>query len=315
MSVGASSPASGESLEALHETTLRFFGRDFRYMSACERDITHIELIFRRFVSPSEPVGIDATFCLSRDQDQDYVASLLDPDVVRSPVVTLGPDGDWCDWTSESTPIPPLVVAPLAGKFIVLHGACITCHGETTAFIGPSFVGKSALLLECLKRGAQAVADDLVVVSVDDAEPHVWRYPKPVGVRNPTLNLLPWVRQCMEQVPVAHTLRFPEKNGRPATTIAHLDELLGLDPFVHDERLPLTRLFVLDRGTTGIRRLSSSERLAAVIPNTCESGASRGQIVAAVAKLVSGVETAMLGNQDVAHAAATILNYEDHDLL
>lgn len=49
----------------------------------------------------------------------------------------------------------------------IRHGSCVAFNGRAVLIVGPSGVGKSALALDLMSRGAQLVADDRVVLSCD----------------------------------------------------------------------------------------------------------------------------------------------------
>ncbi|MDQ2095685.1 HPr kinase/phosphorylase [Rhodalgimonas zhirmunskyi] len=49
-----------------------------------------------------------------------------------------------------------------------LHATAVSCQGRAALIIGPSGSGKSALALELMARGAGLIADDRVIVTLQD---------------------------------------------------------------------------------------------------------------------------------------------------
>ena len=291
----------------MHTLILEFFGHRFAYETAAPRDVAHLGLIFRAFRAEETTTPVAARFRLSDDHRSPYVDSLIGQAPALTPVRFRNGSG-WRDWTFADTPLPPFSVPPLTARHLVLHGSCVTSGDGAVAVVGPSFAGKSALLLESLRLGGRAVADDLVVVTPAlTGPPAVWRYPKPVGVRRPTLDLLPWLRDPFGAVPGPQKLSFPAREGRPATTITHLDDVFGAPCFTAEPLVPLRRLYLLDRSFTGVQHLAAGPALAALLANTCNSGFSRSQLARCCAELIERVPVAVLGNSDVTRAAEEVL--------
>ncbi len=296
----------------LNRCTLHFFGHSFVYMSAAKSDIQHLELVFREFVAPAEmlanPKGI---FLMSEDVSDPYIRDVFDP-LWGTKRIYYKLGEAWEEWTSEHTPIPPLTIAPLANRFLVLHGSSVEINGRAIAFCGPSFAGKSSLLLELVYQRSRAISDDLVIIEFGlDGEPWVWRYPKPVGVRKPTLSLLSWLPEKFHAIPDNYKLPFPSQEGRPATTITHLNDIFGREVFVNAQKYKLDALYFLNKGGSGVRFLSVAEGLAYLLGNTCNSGFSRMELAGLGARLINQLRVQELGNKDVAMAAGLLLSDVD----
>ena len=225
-------------------------------------------------------------------------------------------DGNvWSAWNIDDTPIPPLAFPPLAQRFLVLHGCAAQVEGRTIAFCGPSFSGKSSLLLALVREGALAVSDDLVVIElVDKGDPVVWRYPKPVGVREPTLAVLPWLSARLDAIPDELKLSFPSRYGRPATTIVHLEDIFGHETFVEEETRILDSIWFLDRGFDGMRPLAPSDKLANILHNSCNSGLSRHEVAGLGAILAETVDVAEFGSGDLGKATRFLLSAMKDDV-
>ena len=76
-----------------------------------------------------------------------------------------------------------MALAAHADGRLALHASAVSIDGRAVAFLGPKHTGKSTLALALVRHGARLIADDTVVVRVEDApEPRV-----PVGVQRPRL--------------------------------------------------------------------------------------------------------------------------------
>lgn len=292
----------------LYRATLKLFGHYFTYFSAAKSDINHLELIFREFIAQRELSNHpDIKFLMSDDAANPYVRDVFDPFWgTKSIHYQLG--NTWIEWTVDDTPIPPLTVPPLAHRFLVLHGCSVQIKGRVIACCGPSFAGKSSLLLELLYQGAQAISDDLVVIEFGaEGEPLVWLYPKPVGIRLPTLSLLPWLPEKFSAVPDNCKLSFPALEGRPATTLTHLGDIFKRDVFIDDRRRELHAIYFLDQTYAGVKSLTPSQGLVYLLGNTCNSGFSREELASLCAQLVDRLPVQALGNQDVQMAVRLLL--------
>ncbi|MFS0614352.1 hypothetical protein [Lederbergia ruris] len=299
-----------------YQVTLEFFEEQFIYKSAAQPDIDHLKLIFKNFiVLPEEIKKPVATFLMSDCPNNQYVRDVFDPLWGTMRIRHLV-NGNWELWSQENTAIPPLTISPLNKRFLVLHGCAIESRGNVFAFCGPSFAGKSTLLLESINQGAKAVSDDLVVIEFDhDNNPWVWKYPKPVGVRVPTLSVLPWLPSRFNKIPADKKLFFPEQDGRPATTITNLSDIFYEDVFIKNKKVRLNSLLILKRGFTGISSINLSQGLAMLLRNTCNSGLDKIEVVRRCAQLINIVGVKMIGNDDVVAAARGLLsqNKEEND--
>jgi len=298
----------------LHRCTLHFFGHSFAYLSAAKSDIGHLELVFREFVvAPDLSTHPECVFLMSEDASDPYIRGVFDPLWGTKQIYyQLNNNNAWVKWTLDDTPIPPFSIPPLAHKFLVLHGCSVWINGRAIAFCGASFAGKSSLLLEVIHQGGHAISDDLVLIEfAPEGEPWVWRYPKPVGVRMPTLSLLPWLPEKFHSIPDNCKLSFPSQEGRPATTITHLSDIFWREVFVDAQKQKLDAIYFLDRDFSGVRPLTAAQGLACLLSNTCNSGFSRIEMANLSAHLVDQVRVQELGNRDVPAAARFLLSDSD----
>ncbi len=74
--------------------------------------------------------------------------------------------------------------------FIFFHGAAISRDGEASLFLADSAVGKTTLVLELIKRGYSFLSDDVCAVKLGREGRVIYPFPKGLGIRKNTLNLL-----------------------------------------------------------------------------------------------------------------------------
>jgi hypothetical protein len=137
---------------------------------------------------------------------------------------------------------------------LVLHASAVAIGGRVVAFTGPPGAGKSTLAAHCLAEGGRLVADDVLVVSVDDARGAVahpgmpsvklWRDTIANLGRDPEGLRPDWYRADKFHMPVDHA----------------------------EERMPLDRLYVLEpddaAGPGKLSRLTGAFAANAIIVNS-----------------------------------------------
>ena len=278
----------------LSGVTLRFDDSHFRYYSASNSDTERLGFLFREFVGHGE---VAVEFDLAGPGEEPFVANLLTHGRPggRPRFRTPGAE-EWLSWDDDNTPIPPFTVPPLCGRFLVLHGSAARVNGRTFGFCGPSFAGKSSLLLSLAWRGADVVADDALVFPIGTAT--LLRWPKAVGVRKPTLDLLPWLRAPFADLDVGSKLWLPSQQGRPETTILHLADILGRPTYVTEPRLQLDELLLLDRPFAGVQPGDASTTVT-LLHQTCSSGLSRIDTARCLFELLKAAPLSVLGTLDL----------------
>jgi hypothetical protein len=107
--------------------------------------------------------------------------------------------------------VPPFGLAPLRDLVRVRHGAAVAAPDggpRTLAITGPSGAGKSVALVGLLRAGWRFVSDDLLVTNL--RRPGALHYyGRPVGVRERSLPLLPWLDPAV----LAGAPRIPTRWG------------------------------------------------------------------------------------------------------
>lgn len=278
-----------------------FFGTRVRYRAGETATLERIRFIFARFlIDPG--LSCDVEFVLSAAGKGSFVRAILTPD--RDARVHYRYPGEraWRPWPSLSTPFPPLEVAPLQGRFLVLHGcAVVDAAGQAIAVIAPSMAGKTTLLLELCRRGFACLSDDLLFICPQSLQ--VARYPKPVGIRAATLPLFP---ELAAAPALQQGLCFAAYGDSPQTWLCHLDELLP-GCYATAAWAPLRACLFPDRGSAGdLQALSRSEALLQMLPQAIDSGLPTAGIVAAVTRVLGGCSAYRLGTADLAGAGAAV---------
>lgn len=83
-------------------------------------------------------------------------------------------------WKFEDTIFPPLQLEPLKGRYLVLHGCCVSKNERAFVILGKSMSGKTKTMLKLINEGYQLLSDDLVFIDKNNLV-HV--YKKPLGFR------------------------------------------------------------------------------------------------------------------------------------
>lgn len=91
-------------------------------------------------------------------------------------------------WIYSDTIFPPLLIKPLKGRYLVLHGCCVSWKDQAIAFLGKSMIGKTKIMLHLLEQGYKMLSDDLIFVDKNNL---VHAYKKPLGFRTLIANDYP----------------------------------------------------------------------------------------------------------------------------
>ncbi|MFB7505733.1 hypothetical protein [Streptomyces broussonetiae] len=126
------------------------------------------------------------------------------------------PPGPWRlyeEWGTRArlpSPVPPFGLPPLRDLVRIRHGAALAApdgSARALAVTGASGAGKSVVLVHLLRRNWQFVSDDLLVT--DRRDQRLYYYGRPVGVRERSLPLLPW----LDAAQLADAPRLPTRWG------------------------------------------------------------------------------------------------------
>jgi hypothetical protein len=163
-------------------------------------------------------------------------------------------------WNQASTIIPPFLLPPLRGRFLLLHGAAVTKRaGRCTLIMAPHYQGKTSLtLMLVLRRSFRYLTEDLILL--ESCTGLVYPLNKPAGIRHGTLNTLPELRDllgaCVEQREYISHVTGPISIVKIAC--------LKADSFQKGPQGVKTIVFPADRG-----RECRPTRIAALTPAEC----------------------------------------------
>jgi hypothetical protein len=102
-------------------------------------------------------------------------------------------------WRKRATIIPPFILPPLKGRFMLLHGAALVsaCDGPVPSgmlIMAEHYQGKTSLTLSLIARaGFKYLTEDLIPFEVSTGL--IYPMNKPGGVRYKTIDLVPGLRK------------------------------------------------------------------------------------------------------------------------
>lgn len=180
-------------------------------------------------------------------------------------------DADAFLWNRNSTPIPPFLLNPYKGRYLLLHGCGVQDEdGKTTMIIGDSMTGKTYLSLLLLKNKYKLITDDLIVFNVK--ENCIYPYSKPIGLRENTLTVDEKFQEFIDE-PSSEKLMFTSYEGKK-TWLIHIDDVYK-DCFVKDAIHKVDRVILLDKEKESVVRMSCSEMMKAICNSIIDSGADK----------------------------------------
>ncbi|MBM7439368.1 hypothetical protein [Streptomyces sp. HB132] len=132
---------------------------------------------------------------------------------------------EWGEHARRPSPVPPFGLPPLRDLVHLRHGAAVAApdgSARALAITGDSGAGKSLVLLHLLRLGWVFVSDDLLVTDRRH-KARLYSYGRPVGIRERSLPLLPWLDAgLLDDAPVLPTrwgrtwMVRPQRLGRCA---------------------------------------------------------------------------------------------------
>lgn len=202
---------------------LDFFGTCIKVNSDNERLTDNLSFIFRSFQSDKN--FFDYEFKIV-DQNplntytEDGILSSLSPQNI---FFKKRGDTKYKKWESEGAFLPPIELAPLHNKFLVMHGCAVKKNGKTFVFLAPSMSGKTSLVLYLLQNGYKCISDDLLFI--DRGTLKLYTYKKPIGVRETSLVDLVEIKSNVEKAINETNLEFTNYKGKK-TWLVHLEDLI-----------------------------------------------------------------------------------------
>ncbi|WP_441248524.1 hypothetical protein [Kitasatospora sp. McL0602] len=191
----------------------RFCGVTTEFHCADPGDVDHLEYYLRdHLVAGAAP---ELSVLLESADGGSFIAALGTPTVKRAWWRTPGSPWqlyeEWQSRAERPSPVPPFGLAPLRDLVRIRHGAALAAPDgslRTLAVTGASGAGKSVWLVQLLRAGWRFVSDDLLVLD-RKAPGRLHYYGRPVGVRERSLPLLPW----LDETVLADAPRIPTRWG------------------------------------------------------------------------------------------------------
>lgn len=191
-------PGTTPSESANSTLTARFFGVTARIAAPTARDIGHLAYYLRDHLA--EPVRADVHIRLATEDGSSFIGAIGTPVAKRTWWRT--PGRPWTLYEEfrhqarRPSLVPPFGIGPLRDSVRIRHGGAVAApagYPGALAITGDSGAGKSVAVLHLLREGWQFISDDVLVLDRD--EPSVHYYGRPIGVRERSLPLLPWISQ------------------------------------------------------------------------------------------------------------------------
>jgi hypothetical protein len=188
---------------ATKKLTATFMGTTVACFVPAEEDLAHLQYYLRDHLSPdpaaAEP---DLQIRLETADGRPFTAALGTP-VPKQVWTRARRERLWTRYeefgarSTRPAPVPPFALPPLATRVQVRHGAAVAApdgSSRALAITGDSGAGKSILVAYLLRcRSWRFISDDLLVLDRGSAAPAVHYYGRPIGVRERTMRLLPWL--------------------------------------------------------------------------------------------------------------------------
>lgn len=223
---------------------LDFFGVGTRIVVPDPFDEQHFRYYFGDFVGEiSEPPAVELHF-VTRPHSS-FVQSLMNKSTLKVTMLREG-GGPWrvhdlfTGRSTQPSPLPPFQMQVFRARYHTVHAASLVLpsSGGAALLTGPSFSGKSVLSLELLRQGWGFLSDDMSIVEREGLV--LWAFPRPIGIRENTRKLLPWIDELVAGVEGARRIQTPSGE----TLMIRVGDLF---PGARRERAPLRYFIELDR--------------------------------------------------------------------
>jgi hypothetical protein len=223
---------------------LDFFGVGTRIVVPAPFDEQHFRYYFGHFVTElTAAPAIELHFATRPEVS--FVKALMDSETVKVTMVREG-EGPWrihdlfTARSTQASPLPPFQLAPFRARYATIHAASLV-HPRTGGAVllrGPSFSGKSVLTLELLRRGWGFLSDDMSIIERESCT--LRAFPRPIGIRENTRKLLPWLDELVAGLEGGRRIRTPSGE----TIMIQVEELF---PGAVSDGAPLHHVVELDR--------------------------------------------------------------------
>jgi len=253
-------------------------GIRFRVECFSEIDRDWLQYILRDYISDDDR-NIPVCVIIPDAGQGGYMRNHLNNLDVKDLVVEKG-DGQRELWNHFHTPIPPFLVEPYVGKYLLLHG-CGVCSqdGKTTLIIGDSMSGKTYLTLRLLQESYKLVTDDLVVFDYDNEL--LLPYSKPIGLRENSIRIDEKLNKyvCDDS---KYKLEFTANDGKK-TWLVHANDIFE-NSLYYGKCRTVERVIFLDNNTDDIKMICFGEAIKRVCNSVIESGLSNSKAMIFLAK-------------------------------
>ncbi|MGW1176147.1 hypothetical protein ACWD4P_20820 [Kitasatospora sp. NPDC002543] len=194
-------------LERLSRLRLDFWGTTVDVLLQNSADLAHFDYYFQdhRRTGTSGRADFEIAFTAESKAFTDGSADALRSIFLRTP------EFDWSCYEKyrgaarKPSPLPPFPFPPLSSTVRTVHASAASAPwapDQAVLLHGPSLAGKSVLLLELLRTGWGFVSDDTVPI---ERERRLLSYRRPIGVRERTLGVHPWLRPFLAAAPSFRT--------------------------------------------------------------------------------------------------------------
>lgn len=252
----------------MYETYFNVWGMKFCVQFFSEIDKAWIEYILRNYISCKEentPIKI----IIPNNGEKGYMRNHLNNLDVLDIIIE---DIKGCreSWNNVSTPIPPFLLKPYRGKYVLVHG-CGVCanNGKKTLIIGDSMTGKTFLSLRLIMENYKLITDDLIIFDYQNS--NVLPYSKPIGLREKSLCL---DSRLKNYVTDNHNekLVFTANSGEK-TWLVHIDDIFPHSLY-RDICFKIDRVIYLNSDVSEIQRYDLGCAIKEIGKSIIESGIS-----------------------------------------
>ncbi len=240
-------------------------------ISVCE----NLKFIYRNYIT-SSPNDISIYFRI----DGSVEAILTNRDIIH---IYYSYNGvDYKKWKYSDTIFPPLLVEPLKGRYLVLHGCCVAKNSSTVAILGKSMTGKTKIMLHLLKNGYKLISDDLIFVDKNNL---VHAYKKPLGFRTLIANEYPElydrILNLENKIAFRSYLNF-------TTYLVHADDLFD---DIYDENLSkISKIVILSEEENDKMDIGILDNIYKLKGLCCNSGIDSQELVMRLISFINGIE-------------------------
>jgi hypothetical protein len=180
--------------------TITFIGVTVRLVMPAERDVVHLRYYLLDHLG--EPGGEPVTLRIRAEAEDggSFVAAL--GATVTNRIWWHTASAGWTLYEEfrrrsvRPSLIPPFGVDPLRSRIRTRHGAAVAApdgSARALALIGGSGAGKSVAMMHLLRIGWRFISDDVLILGRDNRD--LYYYGRPIGVRQRSLPLFPWLGQ------------------------------------------------------------------------------------------------------------------------